>query len=79
MLKQKFFLVVLTGLLISSSSITLAQEEPKDQLYWIREEVARVDMWDQYEETSKQWVELMTGAGLDTLLLSFAIRQLCGD
>ena len=22
-------------------------------------------MWDQYEETSKQWVELMTGAGLD--------------
>jgi hypothetical protein len=65
MLKQKFFLVVLTGLLISSSSITLAQEEPKDQLYWIREEVARVDMWDQYEETSKQWVELMTGAGLD--------------
>jgi hypothetical protein len=59
MLKQKFFLVVLTGLLISSSSIALAQEDPKDQLYWIREEVARVDMWDQYEETSKQWVELI--------------------
>ncbi|MGB5895425.1 MAG: hypothetical protein WBG58_14705, partial [Ignavibacteriaceae bacterium] len=65
MLKQKFFLILLTGLFISSSFIALAQEEPKDQLFWIREEVARVDMWDQYEETSKQWVELMTGAGLD--------------
>ncbi len=37
----------------------------EDQLYWIREEVVRVDMWEQYEETSKQWVEMMTGAGLD--------------
>jgi len=51
MLKQKFFLILLIGLFISSSFIALAQEEPKDQLFWIREEVARVDMWDQYEET----------------------------
>ncbi|MEJ2194915.1 MAG: hypothetical protein P8X73_08675, partial [Ignavibacteriaceae bacterium] len=65
MLKQKFFLILLTGLFIASSFVVLAQEEPKDQLYWVREEVARVDMWDQYEETSKQWVDLMTGAGLD--------------
>ncbi len=64
MLKQKFFLFLLTGLLIYSA-FTLAQEEPKDQLYWIREEVAKVDMWDQYESTSKEWIKLMTDAGLD--------------
>jgi len=65
MLKQKLLFTLLLGLIIWSSSFVLAQEEPKDQLYWIREEVAKVDMWDQYEETSKQWVEMMTGAGLD--------------
>jgi hypothetical protein len=37
----------------------------KDQLYWVREEVVKIDKWNQYEETSKQWVEMMTGAGLD--------------
>ena len=37
----------------------------EDQLYWVREEVVKVEMWQQYEETSKQWVEMMTGAGLD--------------
>jgi hypothetical protein len=62
--KLKFFLPLFATILIYSSLI-LAQEEPKDQLYWVREEVAKVDMWDQYEKTSKEWVELMTGAGLD--------------
>lgn len=62
--KLKFVFSLLAGLIIYSSLI-LAQEEPKDQLYWVREEVAKVDMWDQYEKTSKEWVELMTGAGLD--------------
>jgi hypothetical protein len=37
----------------------------KDQLYWVREEVAKVDMWDKYESTSKEWVKMMTEAGLD--------------
>ena len=64
MRKLNFIFFVLVGLLIYSS-FSLAQEEPKDQLYWVREEVAKVDMWDQYEKTSKEWVELMTGAGLD--------------
>jgi hypothetical protein len=40
-------------------------QEMKDQLYWVREEVAKVDMWDKYESTSKEWVKLMTEAGLD--------------
>ena len=65
MLKLKLIFILMAGLMISSSFVLLAQEEPKDQLYWIREEVVRVDMWQQYEETSKQWVEMMTGAGLD--------------
>ena len=64
MLKPKFFFLLLIGLILSSA-FTLAQEEPKDQLYWVREEVVKVEMWQQYEETSKEWVELMTGAGLD--------------
>jgi hypothetical protein len=65
MLKTKFFLIVLVGYIICTPSITLAQEEIEDQLYWIREEVVKVEKWQQYEETSKEWVELMTGAGLD--------------
>ena len=40
-------------------------QEMKDQLYMVREEVVKVNMWDQYESTSKQWVELMTQGGLD--------------
>ena len=61
---KKIFLA-LTAVLLMSSGLLIAQQEMKDQLYWVREEVARVDMWDKYEATSKEWVELMTGAGLD--------------
>lgn len=64
MLKAKFFYLLFAGLLLLSA-YTLAQEEPKDQLYWVREEIVKVDKWQQYEETSKEWIELMTGAGLD--------------
>jgi hypothetical protein len=64
MLKLKFFLLLIAGVLIFST-FTFAQEESKDQLYWVREEVAKVDMWDKYESTSKEWVKLMTDAGLD--------------
>ena len=64
MLKVKLFLALLTGLIISSSFSLFAQEM-EDQLYLVREEVVKVEMWEQYEETSKQWVEMMTGAGLD--------------
>lgn len=64
MLKLKLFFLLLAGLFVFST-FTLAQEEPKDQLYWVREEVVKVEKWQQYEETSKEWVQLMTGAGLD--------------
>jgi hypothetical protein len=65
MLKLKIFLTFLTGLVIFNSMILLAQDEMKDQLYWVREEIAKVDMWDKYESTSKEWVKLMTDANLD--------------
>ncbi len=65
MLRHKFYLSLLAGLVILNSMLLLAQDEMKDQLYWVREEVAKVNMGDQYEKTSKEWVELMTGAGLD--------------
>jgi hypothetical protein len=62
--KQKFFLALMIALIIISGSL-IAQQEMKDQLFWVREEVAKVDMWDKYESTSKEWVKLMTEAGLD--------------
>jgi hypothetical protein len=65
MLKLKFFPALLLGIIISASTISFAQKEMKDQLYWVREEVAKVDKWLQYEEISKEWVDLMTEGGLD--------------
>ena len=64
MLKRTVFSILfLSGLfLITPPSFS---QEMKDQLYWIREEVAKVDMWDKYESTSKEWLKLMTEAGLD--------------
>jgi len=64
MYKPKLFLAVVINIVCISGSL-LAQQEMKDQLYWIREEVAKVDMWDKYESTSKEWVKMMTEAGLD--------------
>lgn len=64
MLKQKFFFSLITTFICLSGSL-IAQQEMKDQLFWVREEVAKVDMWDKYESTSKEWVAMMTGAGLD--------------
>ena len=40
-------------------------QEMKDQMFMIHEEVVKVDMWDKYESTSKEWVKFMTEAGLD--------------
>ena len=40
-------------------------QEMKDQLFMVHEETVKVDMWDKYESTSKEWVDLMNGAGLD--------------
>lgn len=60
---NKFVLTFFCLLLLVISP--LLSQEMKDQLFWVREEVSRVDMWDKYELTSKEWVRLMTEAGLD--------------
>lgn len=65
MIKLKLFLPLLILLSVCFSFASFAQEETKDQLYWIREEVVDVSKWDQYEQTSKQWVDLMNEGGLD--------------
>lgn len=58
-----FSLMLLCGLfLIPPPSFS---QEMKDQLFSVREEVAKVDMWDKYESTSKEWIKMMTEAGLD--------------
>lgn len=68
-----FSLLLLCGFfLITPPSFS---QEMKDQLYMVREEVARVDMWDQYESTSKQWVEMMTMGGLDIPYLRASQRE----
>jgi len=58
-----FSLLLLSGLFLLTQK-SFAQEM-KDQMFIIHEEVARVDMGDKYESTSKEWVKLMTDAGLD--------------
>jgi hypothetical protein len=64
MFKQKFsFAVILFSIFFPG--LLIAQQEMKDQLYLVHEEIAKVDMWDQYEKTSRQWVEYMNEAGLD--------------
>ncbi len=58
-----FFVLSLCGsFLITPKSFA---QEMKDQMFIIHEEVVKVDLWDKYESTSKEWVEMMTGAGLD--------------
>lgn len=59
------FLAAFIFVFISLSAANLIAQEMKDQLYWVREEVVKIEKWQQYEETSKEWVNLMTGAGLD--------------
>lgn len=53
------------GVLFVCVQFSFAQDAPKDQLYTVREEVVKVDAWDNYESASKRWVELMTQGGLD--------------
>lgn len=58
-----FSFVLLCGFsLLTSNSFS---QEMKDQLFWIREEVVKIEMWDKYESTSKEWVKMMSEAGLD--------------
>lgn len=70
---NRFCLFLLCGFfLLTPNSFS---QEVKDQLYIVREEVVKVDMWDKYESTSKQWVEMMTKGGLDIPFLRASQRD----
>lgn len=53
------------GVVLVYTQFLFAQEVPKDQLFMVREEIVKIDAWDKYESTSKDWVEMMTQGGLD--------------
>lgn len=63
--KLSFYSLLFLTLFLMGSTLTFAQEEMEDQLYWVREEIVKIEDWDKYEESSKKWVEYMSGAGLD--------------
>ncbi len=68
MKKFTFMFVLFFGVVISSFlSINYAQENEnnKDQLFYIHKEVAKPDMIQQYEETSKDFTNLMKESKLD--------------
>ncbi len=58
------FFCFLLVLLISNSSAN-AQDEPKDQLYWVHQEKAKINLIDQYEKTSKDVVNIFKEGSLD--------------
>ena len=43
----------------------LSQEQPKDQLFYIHEEVAKISKIDQYNSTSKEFAQMMMDSKLD--------------
>lgn len=55
-----FLLVFLSGTLLVN-----AQDKPKDQLFWIHEVKAKVNMIDQYESTTKDILKMFREGGLD--------------
>jgi hypothetical protein len=59
-----YSLCFLLTFLISSFSVN-AQDETKDQMYWIHQEKAKVNMLDQYEKTSHDVLEMFKEGGLD--------------
>ncbi len=64
MLKPKHFLL-LFALMICYSGLAQAQDNADGKLFWIHEEVVKISKWEQYEKTSKEWVDLMIQGGLD--------------
>ncbi len=59
-----YFLFFMLVFLISNYSAN-AQDEPKDQLYWVHEEKAKINMIDQYEKTSKDVINIFKEGSLD--------------
>lgn len=71
-LSQSFFgAVLLAAVFISFGNTALAQDAPKDQFWVVHEEIARVDMLQQYEKSAKEWNALMHEGGLDLTFFAF--------
>ena len=66
-------LLLFATVFISLSNSAFAQDAPKDQLWIVHEEVAKLDMIPQYEKTSKEWSALMHEGGLD--LTFYALQR----
>ncbi len=65
-LSQSLFGLLLFAIaFIAFSKSALAQDAPKDQLWVVHEEVAKIDMLQQYIKSSKEWAALMHEGGLD--------------
>lgn len=47
------------------TTLILSQEKTKDQLFYIHEEVAKIDKIDQYEAASKEFIKLFSDEKLD--------------
>ena len=65
MAAKKSFWGFFGGVLLTAVQMSFAQQEAKDQLFVVHEEIVKVDMLSQYEKTSKEWVDMMHEAGLD--------------
>ncbi len=61
-----FYALFLFSLFISIYTVSgIAQEQPADPLFYIHEEVARIDKMDQYNSTSKDFTQMMMDSKLD--------------
>jgi hypothetical protein len=61
-----FSVSLLSLLFISLFTVSsFAQDQPKDPLFYIHEEVARIDKIDQYNSTSKDFTQMMADSKLD--------------
>lgn len=64
-------IMLIAVLSILINNLALAQDAPKDQLFLVHEETAKIDMISQYVETSKDWSKLMHEGGLHINFYAF--------
>jgi hypothetical protein len=61
---KKVLFSIFRIVLFCTTQLSFAQEEMKDQLFVIHEELAKADKIGQYEKTSTGWFQMMHDAGL---------------
>jgi hypothetical protein len=60
-----FYLISFLLIFLFSTFSANAQDEPKNQLFWVHEEKAKINMLDQYEKTSKEILNMFKEGGLN--------------